>query len=344
MHSISVIISNFNGAKYLPRLLSTLRQQQGVSLEIIVVDRNSTDGSDAILAANPDVKVIKHPPETGLVSGYATGADSASQDLLFFCNEDMWFEPDCLALVAGQINLPGRICAAMPVQWTYDGSDVVNAGIWFVRSLWSRASPYPFRGAGWHLPRCTAIVPAVNAGACMIHRKVYEEIGGWDRTFFLDYEDGDICLRMWQHDWLGVVVPDARVYHAVGASNSQVLAKARTTVSRKRYIEGSSNVSAMAIKSFTGISVLLPLLAIIDRMARNVLKGRFKLAWWDVCVYGALLRRLPWLLEWRHLNKRINRAKPGQGYFCDPRFDYSAIQNNRQEITPVLPPGTVSLP
>ena len=36
---ISVIVSNFNGARYLPKLLESFRAQQGVTLEIIIVDR-----------------------------------------------------------------------------------------------------------------------------------------------------------------------------------------------------------------------------------------------------------------------------------------------------------------
>lgn len=71
MHSVSVIISNFNGAKYLPRLFESLSTQRGVELEIIVVDRNSSDTSGSILAAHTEIQVIKHPPETGLVCAVA---------------------------------------------------------------------------------------------------------------------------------------------------------------------------------------------------------------------------------------------------------------------------------
>jgi len=36
------------------------------------------------------------------------------------------------------------------------------------------------------------------AGAMMVDRSVYDEIGGWDASFFLDYEDVDFCIRAWQ--------------------------------------------------------------------------------------------------------------------------------------------------
>ena len=51
MPLISVIVSNFNGARFLPRLLATLRDQREVSAEIIIVDRRSTDDSGASHAA-----------------------------------------------------------------------------------------------------------------------------------------------------------------------------------------------------------------------------------------------------------------------------------------------------
>lgn len=337
MHEISVIISNFNGAKWIPRLMETLREQRGVSLEIIVVDRNSTDGSGELLAGYPEVKVVSHPPETGLVCGYAFGYRSATKDLLFFMNEDMWLEPDCLRLTADAIDLSKRVGAAMPVQWTYDGQDVVNAGIWFAKSWWSRGI-HPFRKAAWHLPRHTCIVPAANAGACLYHRASYEETGGWDISFFLDYEDGDLGLRMWQLDWHSVVVPEARLFHAVGASNSKTIASksGAQPVSRKRYIEGCGNMLVMAFKSFTGAALVYPVLGALDRMLRNLVKLRLDRVWLDVLVFANAAQRLPAVQEHRTRMAKAIQSRPGQAYFTAPEFDISVLDGNQMEIRPVL--------
>src|SRR5947209_1491217 len=95
--AVSVIVSNFNGARWLPRLLETLKAQEGVTLEIIIVDRNSSDDSEKILAQHPDIRVVKEPPESGLVAGYSAGVPLARYEVFFFCNEDMWFDRYCLA-------------------------------------------------------------------------------------------------------------------------------------------------------------------------------------------------------------------------------------------------------
>ncbi len=323
--SISVIISNFNGAKYLPRLIETLKAQQEVKLELIVVDRNSVDESDAILAIHPDIKVIKHPPETGLVCGYAVGADLATHDLLFFCNEDMWYEPDCLKILCDQIDLPNRVSAVMPVQWTYDGTGIVNAGAWFTKRPWYPSNPYPFRTSIWHLVDRTCTVSGINAGACLIHRQAYDELGGWDRSFFLDYEDMDLSLRLWQHDWKCLVVPSAKVYHAVGASNNKSLKGGKFKVSRKRYIEGSSNVFAIAFKTFTGPALFLPFAGLADRFIRNLIRLRWKSAWWDMLVITKTLTRIGKLIAFRKQNKPWNQRRPGQDFFKEPTFDFATV-------------------
>ena len=83
-----------------------MQPQEGVVLELLVVDRGSTDGSREFLATQPDVQLLHEPASTGLVSGYATGAEVARHSLLFFCNEDMWFASLVMAVCLGNRNSP----------------------------------------------------------------------------------------------------------------------------------------------------------------------------------------------------------------------------------------------
>ncbi len=52
-------------------------------------------------------------------------------------------------------------------------------------------------------------------GACqMIRRQAFEETGYLDERIFYGPEDVDYCLRMWQHGWRVMYVPQATVIHA----------------------------------------------------------------------------------------------------------------------------------
>jgi len=318
---ISVIISNFNGARWLPRLLETLKAQRDVTLELIVVERNSKDESLAILAEHPDVRVVNEPPESGLVAGYAVGARYAKHELLFFCNEDMAFEPDCLRLVELQFAVEPRVGAVMPVQKSYDGTRIVQAGTWFAPTRWYRANPHPRRASVFREVREPEPISGINAGACMITREAYDDAGGWDTTFFLDYEDMDLSLRLWQRGWRCRIEPRAIVYHAVGASNTQPLNGGRTTVGAKRYVAALSNQVTIAIKSFTGVAPLFAPVLLVDRLVRDVVQRRWQDAGLDLDAMLLTLRRMPEIMRYRQQYRTQNATRPGQGFFCDPRFD-----------------------
>jgi hypothetical protein len=309
MADVSVVVSNMNGERYLTRLLDSLVAQRGVQTEIIVVDRHSSDGSAAILERYPQVRVVHEPPESGLVAGYDVGAKCADNELLFFCNEDLYLREDCLRELALRIDLDTRVGAADPWQWNYEGTRWLHGGTLFRRSPWHIYSPYPFRmyDAAVHLPEGGPISFGC-AGAIMIHAAVYAELGGWDTSFFLDYEDVDFFLRAWQRGWKCVTVPSARVFHAVGASNQQLIGRRREKVSRRRYISHRSNVIVIALGVFNwGASLLI-----------NVLLLRWSAVWLDFLVVGDVAQRLPEIAAFRRRNKRWNRSMPGERFFLDP--------------------------
>src|SRR5262249_52306528 len=155
--AVSVIVSNLNGMKFLPRLLETLRAQRGVTAQLVGVDRLSHDGSAEYLAAQPDVTVVPRPPETRLGSGHAARGRPARHEHLFFCTEDMWFDPDCLRLLEEGIDLDAGVAAADPWQWTYDGEQLIHAGTRFRRVAWTPLCAYPFR--------CYSFTEPVASGA-----------------------------------------------------------------------------------------------------------------------------------------------------------------------------------
>jgi hypothetical protein len=325
-HKISVIISNFNGAKYLRKLLDSLRAQQRVELEIIVVDRNSKDESAEILAEYKEVRVMQTPPETGLVYGYHEGYKMASHDLLFFCNEDMWYEPECMFLCAEHTMRP-KVATVMPVQMTYDMQNLVQCGMWFEKCSWNLSNPNPFYNSRHRLMDKAVQTSGINAGACLVTREAYEKVRGWDTDFFLDYEDMDLCLRLWQEGYTSWVEPNARVAHAVGASNAKDIEAGKMKVSKKRYIEGSANVCVIALKSFTGLFVIAPLLSIAFRMLKNVIRLRAKMVVWDILVFVSLWKRKKvWLQDRSHFTIQ-NQLKPGQDFFKEPIFQFTVLEH-----------------
>ncbi|MBZ5608742.1 MAG: glycosyltransferase family 2 protein [Acidobacteriia bacterium] len=312
---ISVIVSNFNGFKYLERLISTLEAQQDVTTEIIIVDRHSTDGSLEYLRRFPHIRVTSEPAITGLVAGYAAGAKLARYDHLFFCNEDMWFDPLCLARLQRHIDLSANIVAADPWQWTYDGKSWIHGGVRFYRTKWEPNSPYPWRGVDFTVSLAEGDrVPFPCAGAFLMHRRAYEELGGWDTSFFLDHEDIDLFVRAWQRGWHCVTVPEAKVYHAVSASDSKVLANGSRVLPR-RYIANRSNLVVIGLKYYSGASLLVAALGSFVPLISDVLKLRWRKLSLDVRSILATVRRMREVRAFRKRNRQWIQSRPGRQFF-----------------------------
>ena len=313
---ISVIVSNFNGARFLPRLLDSLAAQEGVETEVLVVDRGSTDGSAGLLAARPWVRVLQLPAELGLVAGYHLGATTARSDLLFFCNEDMWFAPDCLASLAARIDLPARVGAVDGFHWSYEGDEFRHGGTRFQRVRWAINSPHPRYAADFEVPlKGGETVPFGCAGAILVHRSLYEEVGGWDRGFFLDVEDIDFFLRAWQRGWRCVVEPAARIHNAVNAANAHFLTALELPVSTRRYVSQRASLLVVAWKYFSPGWLLLNHLQWLVGVANNVRHGRWRQVFWDFAVLRELAVRWPAARVFRAANRAYNRHFPGERFF-----------------------------
>ncbi len=318
---ISVIVSNFNGLRFLPRLLESLRAQRGVAAEIIVVDRQSTDGSAEFLAAQADVRVVTEPPQSGLVTGYQAGMRVATGELCFFANEDLWLDTDCLRRLAEQIDLPGRVGIADPWEWTYDGARLHHAGVRFVPAGWDLNSPWPRARLDFLVPLAAGDrIPFPCAGAVMVHRDCLADLGGWDTGFFLDFEDMDLGLRAWQHGWHAVTVPGAKVFHAVGASDPQALTAARDTVGRRRYVSNRSSLAVMALKTFSFSALPLTAVAWWSGALNNARRGRWRRFRLDFAAALEVLGRGPSAWRFRRANAGLNRRRPGERFFSAPEF------------------------
>ena len=92
--SVSVVIVNYNGARWLPRCLDSLCAQTYADLEIVLVDNASSDGSVAMVEDGyPAVRVVRSPTNIGFAAGNALGVEAARAALIMLINSDTWVTP-----------------------------------------------------------------------------------------------------------------------------------------------------------------------------------------------------------------------------------------------------------
>ena len=226
---LSVAVVSYNTRDLLRACLASLhtRQAEGeASLEVIVADNGSDDGSlEMVRAEFPDVRLV----ETGGNVGFGRANNLALQDARgrFFCllNSDAEVLPGALAhalaflrahpdvgLVGGQLLWPdGRA----QTSW---GGDPTLAGVWQEQTFSGafRARAAPPAPASCASPRD---VDQISGAFMVLRRQAWQQIGGFDPAYFMYNEDVDLNVRLRRAGWRVVFLPGAQIRHHLGASS-----------------------------------------------------------------------------------------------------------------------------
>lgn len=112
---VSVIMPAYNSQRYLPQSIeSVLRGQEGVNLELIIVNDGSNDATEAIsrayAKADPRVRVVTQP-NAGLSAARNAGMDASDGEFITFIDSD-------------DLMLPGALAHLMSLM--EDGTDVAS--------------------------------------------------------------------------------------------------------------------------------------------------------------------------------------------------------------------------
>lgn len=224
---LTVVIPTLNGRAGLDRCLSALEAQSlRRSMEIIVVDDGSTDGTAAV-ARSHGVTVISHPRNLGISAARNTGLDAAAADIVAFLDDDCepetgWarklvtgYAQDDIVGVCGEIiprSQPGylrgfltRNNPLVPLELELvDGHSIPYRFYLYLRRQWS--------GSGRTGERDVYSFVGANMS---FRTKTLFDVGQFDERFRFGADELDLCMRIRQAfpDARLVFVPDARVFH-----------------------------------------------------------------------------------------------------------------------------------
>ena len=170
------------------------------------------------------------PFRVGIVdrnSGFAAannmGASLAKGRLLLLLNSDVLpAAPGWLQTLVGFHDRTPRAGVVSPKLLYEDGS-LQHAGLFFhfdeLAQAWN--NEHYFKGLHGSLPAANhpRQVPAVTAACMMISAQLYKRMGGLSGTYIQgDYEDSDLCLRLYQEGLGSWYLPTASLYHLEGQS------------------------------------------------------------------------------------------------------------------------------
>jgi GT2 family glycosyltransferase len=213
---ISVVITNYNGRRYLPDCLSSLADQTYRDFETILVDNASTDGSVEFVEENyPMVRIIRNRENQGFAGGTNAGIRAARGEYVLTLNNDTRAEPGFIEHLWNAMDIDPAVgmCAA---KMLFPDGSINSTGICISRSgaAWDRGMYEPDHG---QYDRPDEVFGPC-AGAALYRQEMLEEVGLFDEDFFCYMEDVDLAFRARLAGWACRYVPEARIYHHHGGT------------------------------------------------------------------------------------------------------------------------------
>jgi N-acetylglucosaminyl-diphospho-decaprenol L-rhamnosyltransferase len=236
MASMAVAIVNYNTCEQLRACLATVQAE--APGEVVVVDNASSDGSvEMVQALYPWAQL--HPNKTNF--GYGAAANQAisscTAKYVLLLNSDTRLSAGALQALADYMDSHQRAAVIGPRLANPDGTlqascypfptplntflenstmaillgRLIRRYIPLLRNSYLRTWPHT----------SARVVPWVKGAVLVIRRKAFDAVGGFDESYFMYFEDADLCYRLNALGWQVHFAPVTTVVHVGGASTLQ---------------------------------------------------------------------------------------------------------------------------
>lgn len=284
MTNLSVIIVTYNpGHTILACLDSIPSEFEGGSVEIVVVDNASNDGTvERISETYKHVKLVACADNRGYGVGNNRGFKLSIGEYVLILNPDVILRPTSLDTLGKVMRDNNEVGIAGPRTLDVHGNISLTARQEYtpMRLLAKyfgidRVIPYLVYGkVGNRALRSNQLLSVdwLHGSALMIRRETYESLGGFDENFFLFMEDVDLCARARELGWRVVYLPSAEVEH-IGSESVSRFHEARVRsyqISPLYYYRKRGAHTSVRILKTGFIAALL--LKIAFRSLRNIVR------------------------------------------------------------------------
>lgn len=258
---VSVLIVSRNSADALRACLGAIElSQQRESIQIIVVDNGSSDGSQSLDSEFPSATYLRLPRNFGLTKARNIGIRTATADLILFLSPYVQVAPNTIPELARKLGDDAMAAGVCPLLVDREGrpapayrplpslSDLSQS---------SRSAQRP-KGSIPELAGDPIVVEYPEDAALMVRKTFLKGMNYFDERYGEYWSDAELCWQIRRASRKILLLPDVRVVYDAERA--------------RRKAEGSSARALLAADATIGASVYI-------RRRRGFFAGlRFRLA------------------------------------------------------------------
>jgi GT2 family glycosyltransferase len=236
MMSLSICIVSYQARDHLRNCLRSVYETiDPTSFEIIVEDNHSDDGTIEMLKSEfPSARIFINERNTGYTQPNNRAIRQSTGQYILLLNPDTVVKPNAILELLSFLETHPVAGIIGPKVLNRDGTIQKQcrrseARPWDAFCYFSGLAsffPKDKRFAGYLMTyfdeNLTHEADAVSGSCMMIRRRVVEQIGYLDESFFAYQEDTDYCRRARQAGWKVIYNPSAQIIHYGGEGGSNV--------------------------------------------------------------------------------------------------------------------------
>jgi GT2 family glycosyltransferase len=279
---VSIIIVNYNGFPFTRQCLESLfRFHNPDTIEVIVVDNNSSDGSQTELPKLfPSINFIAFTENRGFGAANNAGAKSANGEFLFFLNNDTLFFEETIGKLKELLFFKKNYGIVGPKLLYEDNTFQISFGNYptISKEIGAKkiAKNYSLESKEEVISDQPIEKDWVTGAALMIKRDLFEMVRGFDERYFMYFEDIDLCRRINKNDYKSIYVPSISLIHyggkSYGKKDDYIISEYRR--SQLRYYDKHNSFYQRTMLRLYMVFKYLPKLFVKsqNKLAMNILK------------------------------------------------------------------------
>ncbi|GIK55967.1 MAG: glycosyltransferase family 2 protein [Chloroflexi bacterium] len=299
---LSIVIVSWNVRELLRECLRSIVQTQGdLTVEVIVVDSASTDGSAAMVVAEfPQVTLIASDENVGFPRGNNMGIAKAHGRYILLLNPDTVLHENALVHMVDYLENHLDVGVVGAQLLNEDGSVQSSRRRFptlttaFFESTWLQSkAPQRILDRYYALDMAddqTADVDWVMGACLMTRQEIAHTVGGLDEGYFMYSEELDWCRRIKMAGWRVVYLPTAQITHYQGKSSEQVVAQRHIYFNRAKlryFRKYHGRAPALILRLFLLLNYLAQM---VLEAGKGVVGHKRPLRWQRVHAYWLVIR------------------------------------------------------
>lgn len=221
----SLVILNYNGIEYLESYLPPILYSSSDTLEVVIADNNSKDASiEYVTEWHPEIKLVEFTKNYGFAEGYNRTLKDTKTKYTVILNNDVLVTENWLDPIIELMDADESIAACQPkIRSLTEPTKFEHAGAagGYLDSLafaYCRGRIFENVEEDQGQYNVTDEIFWASGAAMVVRTDLYNNLGGFDASYFAHYEEIDLCWRMKRAGYKIMAVNESVVYHLGGGT------------------------------------------------------------------------------------------------------------------------------